>query len=176
MSAFMVNNSTLSKIAKYMEACANYKIGSAQGLWDLELDKDFKKLLAAEGLVDETTGEFSASLIHSYLYRRNFNALCFRYGEKETKETLCPSEPVPLDDKGTAEDVSYENRKVWLSNLYTVCRCYLYQIAEGDYLGDMFYRKFGEWISQMAAALARFVVDEVRPSTGGLPNKSWDEF
>ena len=32
MSAFMVNNSTLSKIAKYMEEFANYQIGEERGI------------------------------------------------------------------------------------------------------------------------------------------------
>lgn len=176
MSAFMVNNRTLSKIAKYMAACASLPIGGAGGIWKLELDSDFKKLLDAEGLVDKTTGKFSASLIHEYLYRRNLKALCCRYGEKDAKEEMCPSGYEPIEDENTPVDVSYENRRVWLANLYTVCRCYLYQISEGDYHGDRFYQEFSDWLHQMASILADYVVEEVRPYVVGRHYKAWDEF
>lgn len=176
MSAFMVNNRTLSKIAKYMEACANYQIGGERGFFGLEFGSGFKAFLKGEGLVDQTTGKFSASLIHEYLYRRNLNALCFRYGKKEVKEQMCPSGYEPLEDEKTPVDVSYWNRKVWLANLYTVCRCYLYQIAEGDYREDVFFREFSEWVRQMASILANHVVEEVRRYEVGRPNKPWDEF
>lgn len=172
----MVNNSTLSKIAKYMEVFANCQIGDAKGLWELVLDKDFKKFLADEGLVDQTTGEFSASLIHEYLFRRNLKALCFRYGEKATKEEMCPSGYEPIEDEKTPVDISIVNRREWLANLYTVCRCYLYQIAEGDYRGDRFYHEFAEWIRQMASVLANYVVDDVRQYVPGRTYKTWDEF
>lgn len=175
MSAFMVNNRTLTKIAKYMEVCANYRIGTAPGLSEIELDDAFKKRLSDEGLVDEKTGLYSASLIHAFLYRRNREALVARYGQKETDEVLCPHEIEPIGDGGTVVDVAMETRREWLSNLYTVSRCYLYQISEGNYREDEFYWRLDGWIKRMAMALAAYVVDEVRPNVGhGF--KPWDEF
>ena len=176
MSAFMVNNSTLSKIAKYMEECANYQIGGERGIYEIEFASGFKKFLADEGLLDQTTGEFSASLIHEYLFRRNLKALCIRYGEKDAKEEMSPLGYEPIEDEKTPVDVSFWHRKVWLANLYTVCRCYLYQISEGDYRGDRFYQEFSEWISQQASTLANYVVEEVRKYEYGRPTKTWDEF
>lgn len=179
MSAFMVNNRTLTKIAKYMEACANYEIGKAPGLSEIALDGDFQRLLSEEGLVDKKTGLFSAPLIHAFLYCRNRHALMQRYGEKETEDKMCPSELEPMEDGGTAIDISRETRKEWLANLYTVCRCYLYQIAEGDYQDDEFYWKMSGWIGAMAKVLAAYVVAEVRPYRlmgSGERSKPWDEF
>lgn len=175
MSAYMVNNRTLSIIAKYMEECANYQIGGVRGIFGLEFDRGFKKFLIGEGLVDPITGMFTATNLHRFLYKRNRRALRSRYGAKEVKE-MCPLEPEPMEDAGTPVDVSFENRREWLANLYTVCQCYLYQIAEGDYHGDWFYNEFAEWLRQMATALANYVVDEVRSPWDGLHHKSWDEF
>lgn len=171
MSAFMVNNRTLTKIAKYMEACANYQIGKAPGLSELELTGDFKQYLQEQGLVDKT-GMFSASLIHRYLFDKNRKAIVARYGEDERMMGTF----LPMEDGGTAIDISKENRKEWLANLYMVCRCYKYQIEEGDYQDDEFYWKFREWIGRMAAKLAEYVVNEVRPYKGVWPRKSWEEF
>lgn len=176
MSAFMVNNRTLTKIAKYLEACGNYQIGKTRGLSEIELEGEFKEWMANEGLVDKKSGMFSAALIHAFLYCRNRHALCQRYGEKETEEKMCPSELEPMEDGGTAIDIDINTRKEWLSNLYTVCRCYLYQIEEGDFQDDEFFWMFREWIGQMAAVLARYVVDEVRPLPPNPAHKAWDEF
>lgn len=176
MSAYMVNNRTLTKIAKYMEACGNYQIGKATGLSDIELKGGFKEWLSNEGLVDKKTGMFSAPLIHAFLYCRNRHALFQRYGEESVKEQMCPEELMPMEDGGTAIDIAPETRKEWLSNLYTVCRCYIYQIEEGDYQDDEFYWLFREWIEQMAKALAWYVVSEVRPMPPNPNYKPWDEF
>ena len=96
-----------------------------------------------------------------------------RYGEKNTDEEMCPEKTMPQDDVSVDTDMA--TRREWLSNLYTVCRCYKYQITEGDYAADPFYRFFGEWIDQMAAVLADYVVDEVRPKIGS-EYKPRDEF
>ena len=175
MSAFMVNNRTLTKIAKYMEACANYQIGKAPGLSELELDGGFKEWLSNEGLVEKGTGMFSAPLIHAFLYCRNRHALFQRYGDSQVS-MMCPNELEQMEDGGTAIDIDRETRKVWLANLYTVCRCYLYQIEEGDYQDDEFFWKFREWTNQMAHVLARYAVEEVRPAPNSPDWKPWDEF
>ena len=171
MSAYMVNNRTLTKIAKYMEACANYQIGKASGLSEIELEGEFKLLLEQEGLADKS-GNFSASLIHRYLFEKNRNAIIARYGD----EVRMVGEYLPMEDGGTAIDIAPETRKEWLANLYTVCRCYLYQIEEGDFQNDEFFWKFSEWIGQMAKELAKYVVEEVRPKPSSPNYKPWDEF
>lgn len=171
MSAFMVNNRTLTKIAKYMEVCANYQIGKAPGLSELELKGNFKQYLQEQGLVDKT-GMFSASLIHRYLFDKNRKAIVARYGEDERMM----GNFLPMEDGGTAIDIAIETRKEWLANLYTVCRCYLYQIEEGDFQNDEFFWEFRTWIEQMAAVLARYVVEEIRPKVTSANYKPWDEF
>lgn len=176
MSAFMVNNSTLTKIAKYMEVCANYDHDHVQAIWDITLDSDFKKCLVENGCF---TGSFSAQRIHALLYRLNREALIALYGKTDTDSMMCPSEIEPMEDGGTEIDIKMETRKEWLSNLYTVCRCYQYQITEGDYKKNKFYSLFSEWIDTMAMALAAYVVDEVRPKGrmgDGIYYKTWDEF
>lgn len=171
MSAFMVNNRTLTKIAKYMEACANYRAGERSGLDGLEIRGDFERYLREEGLVDKT-GRFSASLIHRYLYDKNKAALVARYGEVVDMV----GEFIPMEDGGTSIDMSLKTRKEWLSNLYTVSRCYLYQIEEGDFQNDSFFWLFKEWIGEMAAVLAKYVVEKVRPYKPDFQYKPWDEF
>ena len=175
MSAFMVNGRTLTKIAKYMAACGNYEIGKAPGLSEIELRPEFKKKLAEEGLVERGTGKFSAPLIHAYLYSRNRHALIQCYGEKSAAEEMCPSELEPMED-GIEINTAKESRREWLSNLYTVSKCYKYQIEEGDYKEDEFYWLFREWVSQMADVLAGYVVREVRPFPPNPAYKPWDEF
>lgn len=176
MSAYMVNNRTLTKIAKYMEACGNYQIGHATGLADIELKAAFKEWLVKEGLVDKKTGKFSAPIIHAFLYCRNRQALTQRYGEESVKDEMCQEELMPMEDGGTAIDTARATRKEWLSNLYTVCRCYLYQIEEGNYKDDEFFWKFSAWTNQMARVLAMYVVSEVRPMPPNPNYKPWDEF
>lgn len=171
MSAFMVNNRTLTKIAKYMEACANHRIGNAPGLSDLDLKREFAQLLQNEGLVDKS-GRFSAALIHRYLFEKNQKAIVARYGEDERMM----GDFLPMEDGGTAIDIAMETRKEWLANLYTVCRCYLYQIEEGDFQNDEFFWEFRNWIEQMAAVLAKYVVEEIRPKVTSANYKPWDEF
>lgn len=171
MSAYMVNNRTLTKIAKYMAACANYRIGKYPGLSELEFVESFKKLLADEGLMDEN-GTFSASLIHRYLFEKNRKAIVARYGQDENMMGVFR----PMEDGGTAIDIDKATRKEWLVNLYTVCRCYLYQIGEGDYQNDAFYLKFSRWIGQMAKVLAGYVVAEYRPNPPNPNYKPWDQF
>lgn len=174
MSAYMVNNRTLTKIARYMEVCANYRIGRDSGLSELEFrDTGF---LEDKGLANKDSGVFSASLIHAYLYRKNREALVARYGQEATDTEMCPAETQQMDDGGTAIDIRLETRKEWLSNLYTVCRCYLYQIEEGNYQSDEFFWKFIDWINQMAKVLAMYVVAEYRPMPPNPNYKPWDEF
>lgn len=174
MSAHMVNNRTLTKIAKYMAACANYRNGMYPGLSELEFRET--GLLEDKGLADKVSGAFSASLIHAYLYRKNREALVARYGQEATDTEMCPNETEPMDDGGTAIDIDKVTRKEWLSNLYTVCRCYLYQIEEGHYRDDDFYWALNGWANQMAKVLAGYVVAEYRPYPPNPNFKPWDQF
>ncbi|MBO6031681.1 MAG: hypothetical protein J6Q22_09430 [Prevotella sp.] len=119
---------------------------------------------------------FSASLLHAYLYEKNRKALIAAYGKKAVDEKMCSAEIEPMDDGGTAIDIRKETRKEWLSNLYTVCRCYLYQISEGNYQSDEFYWKFSGWIGKMAEVLAEYVVEEVRPLPPNPAYRPWCDF
>ena len=143
-------------------------------LW-LGISDDFRKFLADAGLkITDDPTVFSPAKIHAYLYAKNRAALVARYGEKATNAVMCPEKEMAID-RTESVDTRLETRREWLSNLYTVCRCYKYQISEGDYDSDPFYRFFGEWIDQMAAVLADYVVDEVRPKCGAN-YRPWDEF
>lgn len=168
MSAFMVNNRTLTKIANYMAAFARPDNSKN---YDLELEDNFKKHLSDKGLYDKEKGEFSKRLIHAYLYEKNREAMIARYGDGESI-----AECIQMEDEGTSIDLSPKTRKTWLSNLYTVCRCYLYQIEEGDYQNDEFFWLFSAWIQQMARVLAQYVVEKVRPGFPHEDYKPWDEF
>ena len=177
MSTYMVNNRTLTKIAKYMEVCANRQADEMPWLSDLELGDGFVDLLLREGCGDAETGKVSAALIHAFLYRRNREALMLCYGKEFVEKEMCPEEQIAMEDGGTAIDISSANCKEWLANLYTVCECYLYQIEEGKFWHDRLYQEFGRWILQMAGVLARYVVKEVRGIYPLDPNsKPSDEF
>ena len=174
MSAYMLPNKTISIIACYMMVAARPSRWIPEGMRWLELSDDFRKCLADAGLkIDEESDTFDGEKIHAYLYAKNRAALIALYGEKSVDEEDCPEKTMPQDD--VSVDTKEETRREWLSNLYTVCRCYKYQISEGDYESDPFYRFFGEWINRMAAVLADYVVAEVRPK-GGANYRTWDEF
>ena len=174
MSAYMLPNETISRIANYMMIAARPSRWIPEGMRWLEIDDGFRKCLADAGLkIDDESDTFDGEKIHAFLYAKNRAALIARYGEKNVDEEMCPEKTMPQDD--VSVDTDMETRREWLSNLYTVCRCYRYQITEGDYAADPFYRFFGEWIDQMAAVLADYVVDEVRPKCGSN-YKPWDEF
>ena len=90
MSTYMVNNRTLTKIAKYMEVCANRQADEMPWLSDLELGDGFVDLLLSEGCGDAETGKVSAALIHAFLYRRNREALMLCYGKEFVEKEMCP--------------------------------------------------------------------------------------
>ena len=172
----MLNNRTLTKIAKYMEACGNYQFGKCPGLSGIELNGEFKTYLADEGMFDEKTGRYSASLIHAFLYGKNRKALVARCGKETVEAEMCPNEIEPMEDGESDVDISEKNRKEWLANLYEVCRCYTYQISEGNYQSDEFYWKMREWVGKMAEVLADYVVREFRPLPPNPKYRPWDEF
>ena len=175
MSAYMLPNETISVIAHYMTIAAQPSKWLTPGMQWLETSDGFRKFLADAGLKIYEDGDLiDAEKVHAYLYEKNRKALIARYGEKNVDEEMCPEKTMPYD-WDAAIDTDIKTRREWLANLYTVCRCYKYQITEGDYAADPFYRFFGEWIDQMAAVLADYVVDDVRPKSGAN-YRPWDEF
>ena len=66
-------------------------------------------------------------------------------------------------------------RRTWLAKLYNVCRCYLYQIDEGDVSNSRFYKEFEKWLNKIAEVLSEYLVDEAYGDEGG-GCAHWGEF
>ncbi len=170
MSAYMLNSETLAKIAGYLSRAIAANRTNNPEMNGIEatnaLVDNFRSL------IDES-GHIEPSVCFGYLYEMNEGALDERYGDgaDEMKGT-----PQAMPECNI--DTTKENRKEWLSNLYTVCRCYLYQISEGNITKTPFYQEFSRWVAKMAAELAKYVVDEVRPRfpKPGTEWKPWDVF
>ena len=179
MSAFMVNNRTLTIIAKYMAECANYKLfgrlGRQCSIDSIEFDKTMMALLNERGCYDAKAGMYLPQNIHRILVEENRKALCERYTEGEK---MGGGSEYDWMEEGVGIDTKECTRKEWLVNLYEVTRCYHYQIAEGDFRANPFYVEMEKWIAQMAAELAAYVVEEFRPRypKAGEPYKCWEEF
>ena len=110
----------------------------------------------------------SADKIYEVMCNFNVSALKERYGN--ASEAFEPFEAQPMDTKEST-------RRTWLANLYTVARCYRYQISEGMVVESEFYKAFGEWVNYMAYLLAEYIVEEVRPAyRKGQTYKPWDQF
>ena len=181
MSAFMVNNKTLTIIAKYMADCANNdkcgRLGRNMALRPIEFSEAMLAYLEGRGCLDKSTGLFLAQSIHKVLVDENRKALVARYGEDDGKEMGGGDGYEPFNGE-ISIDTREDTRREWLVNLYEVTRCYLYQISEGDYRSNPFYAEMVNWLNQMAAVLAGYVVDEIRPRfvKMGVKHKCWDEF
>lgn len=180
MSAYMVNNRTLSIMAEYMAKCANNNLfgryGRLDGINQIEFDKSMLDLLKRKGCYDsKNCFHYLAKEIHRLLVEENRKALCARY---EDGEEMGGGSEYDKMEEGVVIDMSENTRKEWLVNLYEVTRCYVYQITEGDYQTNPFYAEMIKWIAKMAETLASYVVDEIRPRypKEGERYKFWDEF
>lgn len=175
----MLGNKTLTIIARYMAECANNqycgRLGGNEAIRPIELPKAFQEYLRGKGCRDEDTGLFLAGKIHDLLVDENRKALCERYADGEN---MGGGNEYNMMEPRIVIDLKKETRKEWLSNLYTVVRCYQYQIAEGDYKSNPLYNELERWIADMAVALAKYTVESVRPEfpQKGQPWKSWSEF
>lgn len=179
MSAFMMGNRELTIIAKYMAECANNPhmrmLFRTSTVSRIEFGESMLDYLKEKGCYDSESGLYLAGDIHRLLVRENRKALAARYADSE--EMVGGSEYNMMEER-IVIDLKNETRKEWLSNLYTVVRCYQYQIAEGDYKNNPLYNELEKWIADMAVALAKYTVETVRPEfpQKGQPWKSWSEF
>lgn len=178
MSSFMMGNRELTIIAKYMAECANNTqmgmLGRVETISRIEFGNSMLDYLRANGCYDSGSGLYLAGDIHQVLVRENRKALAARYADSE--EMIGGG--YNMMEERIVIDLKNETRKEWLSNLYTVVRCYQYQIAEGDYKNNPLYNELDRWIADMAMSLAVYVVDTIRPAMPkpGQPWKSWSEF
>ena len=179
MSAFMMGNRELTIIAKYMAECANNRemgmLGRVETISRIEFGNSMLDYLRANGCYDSGSGLYLAGIIHQVLVRENRKALAARYADSEE---MVGGNEYNMMEREIRIDTRKETRKEWLSNLYTVVRCYQYQIAEGDYKNNPLYNELERWIADMAVALAKYTVETVRPEfpQKGQPWKSWSEF
>lgn len=167
MSCFVMSGRTLSIIAGYLADAANEDghRGVLEGVRMIAPPTALVKCLKDGGCLED--GEFKAERVYALLFDFNKTAYKERYGECE--DWTDPFCPVCIDEREST-------RKEWLSNLFTVCRCYGYQIAEGMVCESAFFAAFSEWVDQMAYALADMTVKEVRPSPQSDGYRSWEEF
>lgn len=124
MSAFMIDNENLTRIAKYTTAILNDQRGLrlCEGIGCYEFGKeDIARFKTLEGACDED-GWFNERVIHKEVYELNKAALVGRYGE-------CNDEYEPIDET-IKIDTTEEGRKEWQCRLYNILRGYLYQCAE----------------------------------------------
>lgn len=126
MSAYMVSNENLSRIAGYIGKMLNASqfkgtsIGSKAIYLPSEVIDTFDKL---PGVYDTRRGEYVEENIHKALFDMNRAAIIARYGE-------CLTEYEPFDGKPT--DIREETRDEWQCRLFTAIRNLLYQCEEGE--------------------------------------------
>lgn len=167
MSAFMMPAKTTAIIAEYLAAAASEAghTGVIQGIKTIEPPRTLIKALRDAGCYDSDRDEFSAQKVYDLLCEYNSKALEALYGNGED---AAPFPNLPID-------IREETRREWLSNLFTVARCYRYQCDEGDVGKSDLLKAFEQWVDEMAYTLAAFTVDAVRPKFGD-GWKSWSEF
>ena len=173
----MVNNRTLTIIAKYMARCAdNPEWGRMDSFRPLELNAAMRAYLKGKGCYNVKHGSYESKKIFRLLVIENINALKARYSDEQVQQ-LRGDEGYRFMDE-ISIDTRKDTRKEWLVNLFEVTRCYLYQIAEGDYKANPLYVELETWIKAMAFVLAEYVVEEIRPRypKQGEPFKPWEEF
>lgn len=168
MSAYMVNDKTTTIIARYM-AHFGQKISSNSKLLQLELPDRLKEILRDRGCF--LGGELDPRKVQTVLFEENKKAIIARYGELSDDPSA-----VGEFNENLSVDFFDSSCRVWLSNLFTVCRCYRYQICEGDFRDNPFWNAFNAWVDSMAYILAFMVVEEVRPKVGSKNYKYWEEF
>lgn len=126
MSAYMVPNENLCKIAGYITAILEEqeRSGTCEGAKAYWLPQDFKDTFRAiPGAYDSKWGNYNAEPIHRALYDMNRQALLARYGE-------CADAYEPFN--GKAVETREETRDEWQCRLFTVIQNYLYQCEEGN--------------------------------------------
>lgn len=126
MSAYMVPNENLCKIAGYLTAVLDgteFK-GTCEGAKAFWFSQDFIKVFKAiPGAYKPKCRDYNAKVIHRALYDMNRDALLARYGE-------CDAPYKPFD--GKAVETRELTRDEWQCRLFTIICNYLYQCSEGN--------------------------------------------
>ena len=130
MSAYMVANENLCKIAGYVTKALNARNfkGPMEGIRAYWLPDAF--VAAFKEIPDAYNpeyDEFRVQVVHNALYEMNRQSLVARYGE-EVAKSMAVYEPFDGKDVDTRE----KTREEWQCRLFTVLRNYLYQCSEGD--------------------------------------------
>ena len=126
MSAYMVENENLCKMARYISdiLTAQDTMGTVTGVKKIWVNKPTMNLFKGfKGFYDAAHGEFRAEALHKALYEMNRDAIIACYGK-------CAECFEPFDGKNV--DEREETRDEWQCRLFTVVRNYLYQCSEGD--------------------------------------------
>lgn len=162
----MMPAKTTAIIAEYLARAAGEvgHTGTVQGAKTIEPPMELIKCLKDEGCYDAKYDEYKASKIYEVMCNINAAALKERY--KEPSDAIEPFERQPIDTKENT-------RREWLSNLFTVARCYLYQCDEGVVRDSDFFKAFGKWVDQMAYLLTEYVVEEYRPKYSAEKDNGW---
>lgn len=148
MSAYMVDNENLCKIAGYITAILDgtEHRGTCEGAKAFWFSQDFVQTFKEiPGAYDSEGGCYNAKPIHRVLYDMNRDALLARYGECET-----PYEKFG----GKSVDTREETRDEWQCRLFSVIRNYLYQCAEGRVPETKLYMAVQELLNVLAAKIA----------------------
>ena len=148
MSAYMVSNENLCKIAGYLAAVLNgteYK-GTCEGAKAFWFSQDFVKTFKAiPGAYDD--GLYKAKPIHRALYDMNRNALLARYRE-------CNTPYERFDATFGTVDTKEETREEWQSRLFTIIRNYLYPCEEGNVPETALFKAVREFEEVLAYSIA----------------------
>lgn len=148
MSAYMVSNENLCKIAGYLTAILDgtEHSGTCEGAKVFWFSQDFKDTFKAiPGAYDSKWGCYNAKPIHRALYDMNRNALLARYGE-------CADAYEPFDGKSV--ETREETRNEWQCRLFTVIRNYLYQCCEGNVPETKLFKAVKELETTLAYTIA----------------------
>lgn len=148
MSAYMVSNENLSKIAGYLTAILDgtEHTGTCEGPKAFWFSQEFISVFKAiPGAYDAKYGEYNPKAIHRSLYDMNRSALMARYGECET-----PYEPFD----GKSVETREETRDEWQCRLFTAIRNYLYQCSEGNVPETSLFKAVKELETTLAYKIA----------------------
>lgn len=163
MSAYMVENENLCKMARYISdiLTAQDMMGTVTGVKKIWVNKPTVNLFKGfKGFYDAAHGEFRAEALHKALYEMNRDAIIACYGK-------CAECFEPFDGKNV--DEREETRDEWQCRLFTVIRNYLYQCTEGDVPETNLFKA----VSAIQTALANRIAAETATRDWGCGWSDW---